>query len=49
MNRFHQLASFAEGIRHNDIYAQMRAVAKELTPSEMHALAVSYAARESDR
>jgi cytochrome c553 len=38
-----QLASFAQGIRQNDIYSQMRAIAKELTPAEMRALASYYA------
>jgi cytochrome c553 len=33
-----QLASFAQGIRHNDIYEQMRAIARQLTPEEMKAV-----------
>jgi cytochrome c553 len=37
-----QLAAFAQGIRQNDIYQQMRAVAKQLTPDEMQALAAFY-------
>jgi cytochrome c553 len=37
-----QLAAFAQGIRHNDIYEQMRAIARQLTPEEMHAVAVFY-------
>jgi len=37
-----QLAAFAQGIRQNDIYEQMRAAAKQLTPDEMHALAALY-------
>jgi cytochrome c553 len=37
-----QLAEFAQGIRENDIYRQMRAVAKQLTPDEMQALAAFY-------
>jgi cytochrome c553 len=37
-----QLASFAQGIRNNDIYEQMRAIARQLTPEEMKALAEFY-------
>jgi cytochrome c553 len=37
-----QLASFAQGIRHNDIYEQMRAIARQLTPDEMKAVAEFY-------
>jgi cytochrome c553 len=37
-----QLASFAQGIRENDIGEQMRVIAKQLTPGEMHALATFY-------
>jgi cytochrome c553 len=37
-----QLAAFAQGIRQNDIYEQMRAAAKQLTPDEMQALAAFY-------
>jgi cytochrome c553 len=37
-----QLAAFAQGIRHNDIYEQMRAIARQLTPDEMKAVAVFY-------
>jgi cytochrome c553 len=37
-----QLAAFAEGSRHNDIYEQMRAIAKALTSDEIHALASLY-------
>jgi cytochrome c553 len=37
-----QLGSFAQGIRHNDIYEQMRAIARQLTPDEMKALADFY-------
>ena len=40
-----QLGSFAQGIRHNDIYEQMRAIARQLTPDEMHALAEFYGAQ----
>jgi hypothetical protein len=36
------LAGFAQGIRHNDIYEQMRAIARQLTPDEMNAVAVFY-------
>jgi cytochrome c553 len=44
-----QLAAFAQGIRQNDIYEQMRAVAKQLTPDEMQALAAFYGTRVSTR
>jgi cytochrome c553 len=44
-----QLAAFAQGLRQNDINEQMRAIAKQLTPSEMHALAAFYGAPESAR
>jgi cytochrome c553 len=37
-----QLGEFAQGIRQNDIFEQMRAIAKQLTPEEMHALATFY-------
>jgi cytochrome c553 len=37
-----QLGSFAQGIRHNDIYEQMRAIAGQLTLDEMKALAEFY-------
>jgi cytochrome c553 len=37
-----QLAAFAQGMRENDIFQQMRIVAKQLTQDEMHALAVFY-------
>jgi len=40
-----QLGSFAQGIRHNDIHEQMRAIARQLTPDEMHALAEFYGAQ----
>jgi cytochrome c553 len=40
-----QLAAFAQGIRRNDIYEQMRAAAKQLTPGEMQALAAFYGMR----
>jgi len=41
-----QLGSFAQGIRHNDIYEQMRAIARQLTPDEMHAVAAFYGAQD---
>jgi cytochrome c553 len=44
-----QLAAFAQGLRQNDINEQMRTVAMQLTPSEMHALAAFYGAPESER
>jgi cytochrome c553 len=37
-----QLAAFAQGSRQNDIFEQMRAIAKQLTPDEMLALAAFY-------
>jgi hypothetical protein len=37
-----QLASFAQGIRHNDIHEQMRAIARQLTPEEMKAVGGFY-------
>jgi cytochrome c553 len=37
-----QLAAFAQGIRRNDINEQMRTIAGQLTPDEMHALADYY-------
>jgi cytochrome c553 len=43
-----QLAAFAQGIRYNDIYQQMRAIAKQLTSGEMHALADAYGTRKSE-
>jgi cytochrome c553 len=39
-----QLAAFAQGIRQNDIFEQMRAIAKQLTADEMHELAAFYGA-----
>jgi cytochrome c553 len=44
-----QLAAFAQGLRQNDINEQMRTIARQLTPGEMHALAVFYGAPESAR
>jgi cytochrome c553 len=37
-----QLAAFAQGMRQNDINQQMRTIAEQLTPAEMHAIAVHY-------
>lgn len=37
-----QLGEFAQGSRENDIFEQMRAIARQLTPEEMHALAAFY-------
>lgn len=37
-----QLAAFAQGMRQNDINAQMRTIALQLTPDEMHDLANFY-------
>ena len=37
-----QLAAFSQGMRRNDINQQMRVIAMELTPDEMHAVAVYY-------
>ena len=37
-----QLMAFAQGIRRNDINEQMRTIATELTPDEMHAVAAYY-------
>jgi cytochrome c553 len=39
-----QLAAFAQGMRQNDINRQMRTLAAQLTPDEMHALAEFYGA-----
>ena len=43
-----QLASFAQGIRNNDIYGQMRAIASQLTPEEMKTLAEFYGPQARD-
>jgi cytochrome c oxidase subunit I len=40
-----QLAAFAQGIRQNDINEQMRTIAAQLTPDEMHAVSVYYGAQ----
>ncbi|MDB5541635.1 MAG: Cytochrome [Devosia sp.] len=37
-----ELQFFAQGVRANDIFGQMRNIAKQLTPDEMHALALFY-------
>jgi cytochrome c553 len=37
-----QLAAFAQGMRQNDIFEQMRAIARQLTTDEMHELAAFY-------
>ena len=39
-----RLAAFAQGTRRNDINEQMRVIAHELKPSEMHAVAGYYGA-----
>jgi cytochrome c553 len=39
-----QLGAFAQGMRRNDINEQMRAIAQELKPDEMHAVAAYYGA-----
>jgi len=39
-----QLLAFAQGIRQNDINEQMRAIAAQLTPDEMHVIAEFYGA-----
>jgi len=37
-----QLASFAQGVRQNDIDVRMRTIASQLTPQEMHSVAQFY-------
>jgi cytochrome c553 len=44
-----QLAAFAQGMRRNDINEQMRIIAAQLTPGEMHALAVYYGGQRAAR
>jgi cytochrome c553 len=39
-----QLAAFAQGFRQNDINEQMRTIAMQLTPEEMHVVAEFYGA-----
>jgi cytochrome c553 len=43
-----QLGAFAQGIRQNDIYEQMRSIARQLTPDEMKAVAVFYGSQGLD-
>ena len=40
-----QLEAFAQNTRHNDIYEQMRAIARQLTPEEIKAVAAFYGER----
>jgi cytochrome c553 len=42
-----QLIAFAQGLRQNDIFEQMRIIARQLTPDEMHSIAVFYGALAS--
>jgi len=42
-----QLGAFAQGMRQNDIFGQMRAIAKQLTADEMQVLAAYYGTRAS--
>jgi cytochrome c553 len=44
-----QLAAFAQGMRQNDINQQMRTIAKQLTPDEMHAIAAFYSTQGAPR
>ena len=44
-----QLAAFAQGMRQNDINEQMRTIATQLTPDEMHAVAAYYGAEGAVR
>jgi cytochrome c553 len=44
-----QLAAFKQGMRENDIFRQMRVIAKQLTQDEMHALAMFYGIAESGK
>jgi cytochrome c553 len=39
-----QLAAFAQGFRQNDVNEQMRTIAFQLTPQEMHLIAAFYGA-----
>ena len=39
-----QLLAFAQGMRQNDVFEQMRIIARQLTSDEMHAVAAFYAA-----
>ena len=40
--RFLPALAFAQGMRPNDISEQMRSIARQLTPQEMHAVAAYY-------
>jgi len=42
-----QMAAFAQDLRQNDINAQMRTIAKQLTNDEMQAIAALYAAQRT--
>jgi cytochrome c553 len=42
-----ELAAFAQGMRRNDINQQMRVIAHELTPAEMHAVSAYYGAADA--
>jgi cytochrome c553 len=44
-----QLASFAQGIRHNDINEQMRTPGEQLTPDEMRMIAAYYGVQSDAR
>lgn len=44
-----QLGAFAQGIRQNDINEQMRVIAAQLAPDEMHGVALFYSAAGSPR
>jgi cytochrome c553 len=37
-----QLIAFAQGLRQNDIFEQMRIIARQLTPDEVQAVAAFY-------
>jgi len=44
-----QLTAFAQGGRQNDINQQMRGIAEQLTPDEMHAVTLYYSGRSLSR
>jgi cytochrome c553 len=44
-----QLGAFAQGMRENDINEQMRTIARQLTPAEMHAIAIYYGSHGTAR
>jgi cytochrome c553 len=44
-----QLGAFAQGMRQNDINEQMRTIARQLAPAEMHAVALYYGSRAAAR